>query len=65
MTRYIAATMPKYKVGDNVLVKRSGGRSMEAEVKAVRETTEGVRLPVSWGEETALIYEWQIVEERR
>jgi hypothetical protein len=65
MTRYIAATMPKYKVGDKVLVKRSGGRSVEAEVKAVRETTEGVRLPVSWGEETALIYEWQIVEERR
>lgn len=38
---------------------------METEVKAVRETTEGVRLQVSWGEETALIYAWQIVEERR
>ena len=37
---------------------------MEAEVKAVRETTEAVRLQVSWGEETALIYAWQIVEER-
>jgi len=38
---------------------------VETEVKAVRETTEGVRLQVSWGEETALIYAWQIVEERR
>ena len=39
----------KYKVGDRVLVKLSGG----------------VRLQVSFGDETALIYEWQIVEEGR
>ncbi len=38
--------MPKYKVGDRVLVKLSGGRIVEATVKAVVDTTEGVRLQV-------------------
>ena len=46
-------------------VKLSGGRIVEAEVKAVRETTEGTRLQVSFGKETALIYLWQIVKEAR
>jgi hypothetical protein len=55
--------MPNYKVGDRVLVKLSGGRIVEATIKAIRETTEGVRLQVSFGEETALIYTWQIAEE--
>jgi hypothetical protein len=57
--------MREYKVGDHVLVTLSGGRLVEAEVKAVRETTEGVRLQVSFGNETALIYPWQIVIEAR
>jgi len=48
--------MPKYKVGDHVLVKLSGGRIVEATVKVIVETTEGVRLQVSFGEGTALIY---------
>ena len=52
--------MPKHKVGDNLRVKLSGGRIVEATIKAVVETTEGVRLRVSWGEETVLIYLWQI-----
>jgi hypothetical protein len=56
--------MREYKVGDRLLVKLSGGRLVEAEVTAVRETTEGVRLQVSFGDETALIYLWQIVEEK-
>lgn len=54
--------MPKHKVGDHVLVKLSGGRIVEATIKAIRETTEGVHLQVSFGEETALIYPWQIAE---
>jgi hypothetical protein len=53
--------MPQYKVGDHVLVKLSGGRIVEATIKAVVETTEGVRLQVSFGNETALIYPWQMV----
>jgi hypothetical protein len=46
-------------------VKLSGGRIVEATVKAVVETTEDVRLQVSFGDETALIYPWQIVIEAR
>jgi hypothetical protein len=65
MRCYIAATMRKYKVGDHLQVTLSGGRIVEATVKAVVETTEGVRLQVSFGHETALIYPWQIVIEAR
>ena len=57
--------MPEHKVGDTVLVKLSGGRIVEATIKAIVETTDGVRLQVSLGEETARIYLWQIVEEGR
>ena len=56
--------MPKYKVGDHLPVKLSAGRIVEATVKAVVETTNGVRLQVSFGEETARIYLWQIVEKQ-
>jgi hypothetical protein len=52
--------MRKYKVGNHVQVKLSGGRIVQATIKAVVETTEGVRLQVSVGDETALIYLWQI-----
>jgi hypothetical protein len=54
--------MRKHKVGDRVEVKLSGGRLVEATVKAVLETTEGIRLQVSWENETALIHLWQVVE---
>jgi hypothetical protein len=57
--------MRKYKVGDHLLVKLSGGRIVEATVKAVIETTNGVCLQVSFGDDTARIYEWQIVEKSR
>ena len=56
--------MPDYKIGYHVLVKLSGGRLVEAEVKAVRETTEGVRLQVSFGNDTALIYLCRLLRER-
>jgi hypothetical protein len=54
--------MRKYKVGDHLLVKLTSSRIVEATVKAVIETTDGVRLQVSFGEETALIYLWQVVK---
>ena len=38
--------MPKHKVGDRVLVKLSGGTIVEATIKAIVDTTEGVRLQV-------------------
>ena len=53
--------MPKYKVGNHVLVKLSGGKMMEATVKAIVDMTDGVRLQGSFGDETALMYPWQIV----
>jgi hypothetical protein len=55
--------MRKHKVGDRVLIKLSGGRIVEATIKAILEKTDGVRLQVSFGEETALIYSWQVVLE--
>ena len=57
--------MPKHKVGDHVLAKLSGGRIVEATVKAIVDRTDSVRLQVSFGDETALIYLWQIVKEAR
>jgi hypothetical protein len=57
--------MNEFKVGDRVMVKLSGGRLVEAEIKAIIETTEGKRLQVSFGEETARIYIWQVVEKLR
>ena len=46
--------MPRqHKVGDPVLVKLSGGRIVEATIKAVIEATKGVQM--SFEEETALI----------
>ncbi len=55
--------MSDYKVGDHITVKLSGGRLVEAEIKAIVETAEGGRLQVSFGnDETARIYLWQVVE---
>jgi hypothetical protein len=54
--------MRKHKVGDRVQVKLSGGRIVEAVVKAITESTDGDRLQVSFGNETALIYLWQVVK---
>ena len=52
-----------FSVGDHVKVNIRRGRIVDATIKSVVETTEGVRLQVSFGEETALIYPWQIVIE--
>jgi hypothetical protein len=57
--------MPKHIVGDHLSVKLSGGRIVEATIKAIVEKTDGVRLQVSFGNETALIYLWQVVERIR
>lgn len=53
--------MSDYKVGSQLQVKLSGGRIVEATVKAVVNNTDGIRLQVSFGNETALIHLWQIV----
>jgi len=38
--------MSDFKIGEHVMVKLSGGRLVDAEIKAVIETTEGKRLQV-------------------
>jgi hypothetical protein len=58
-------SVKEFKVGDRVTVKLSGGRLLDAEIKAIIDTTAGVRLQVSFGEETARIYVWQVVEKSR
>jgi len=54
-----------YKVGDRVKIKLTGGRIVDAEIKEIVETNQGKRLQVSFGEETARIYVWQVVEKLR
>ena len=62
MTCYIAVRMHNLKVGDHVQASLSGGRVVEATVMAVINKTDGTRLQVSFGQETALIYLWQVVK---
>jgi hypothetical protein len=57
--------MSDYNVGDHVKIQLTGGRLADAEIKAVLKTTDGTRLQVSFGEETARIYVWQVVEKLR
>jgi len=57
--------MSDYEVGDRVKIKLTGGRLVDAEIKALIETADGKRLQVSFGEETARIYLWQVVEKLR
>ena len=61
MACYIAVRMHNLKVGDDVQASLSGGRVVEATVMAVINKTDGTRLQVSFGQETALI----IVESRQ
>jgi hypothetical protein len=44
--------MREPKVGDHAQVKLSVGRIVQATIKAVVETTEGLRIQVSFGSET-------------
>jgi hypothetical protein len=53
----------KYKIGQPIMVKLSGGRIVEATIKAIVDHTDGQRFQVDFGkDETALIREWQIVK---
>jgi uncharacterized radical SAM superfamily protein len=46
----------EFKVGDRIKVNMHRGRIVEAEIKAVIEKTHGVRLQVSFGDETTRIH---------
>jgi len=63
-SKTIANELSGRKVGDHLLVTLSGGRIAEATVKAVVDTTGGLRLHVPFGDETALNYLWQVAKTR-
>jgi hypothetical protein len=55
----------EFNVGEQVRVKLHTGETVNATIKAVIPKTSGVRLQVDYGkDETALIYDWQVVERR-
>jgi hypothetical protein len=52
-----------HKVGDHIRVSMSGGKIVDAIIKAVMEHKDGLRFQVAFGhDQTALIGEWQIVK---
>ena len=54
----------EFKVGDRILIKLPAGNVSEGTIKAVIEETDGRKLQVAFGyDHTALIEEWQIIEE--
>ena len=54
---------PKYQVGDHIQISLNN-RILDAVIRAVIESNDGLRLQVDFGhEQTALIYEWQVVNE--
>jgi len=59
------ARMSDYKVGDRIKVRLTGGRLVDAEIKAIIGASEGKLPRVSFAEETARIYVWQVVEKLR
>jgi hypothetical protein len=61
----LGASMSDFKVGEHVTVILTGGRLVEAEIKAIVETKQGKRLEVSFVNQTARIYLWQVVEKLR
>ncbi len=56
---------PEFNVGEQVRVKLRTGETVNAIIKAVITKTKSVRLQVDYGkDETALVYDWQVVEGR-
>jgi hypothetical protein len=41
--------MNEFKVGDRIMVQLTGGRLVDAEIKAIIETIQGKRLQVAFG----------------
>jgi hypothetical protein len=52
------------KVGDKIRVIMHAGKIVDATIKAIIESTEGVKYQIDFGfDETALISDWQIVKD--
>jgi hypothetical protein len=55
----------EYKVGDRILIKLPPGSVSEGTIKAVFESSDGIKLQVAFGyDQTALIEEYQIFTEK-
>jgi hypothetical protein len=55
----------KFNVGEQVRVKLRTGETVSATIKAVITKAKSVRLQVDYGkDEPALVYDWQVVEEK-
>ncbi len=52
------------KVGDKIKVNMHAGKLVDATVKAIIDSTDGVKYQVDFGfDQTALVHEWQIVKD--
>ena len=52
------------KVGDKIKVNMHAGKIVEATIKAIIDSSDGVKYQVDFGfDQTALIHEWQIVKD--
>ncbi len=52
------------KVGDKIQVNMHVGRIVDATIKAIIGSTDGVKYQVDFGfDQTALVHEWQIVKD--
>jgi hypothetical protein len=59
----VAKKSEPYKVGDHIQISLNNW-IIDAVVRAVVKQTDGIRLQVDFGnEQTALIYDWQVVKE--
>ena len=60
-----SGSVKEYKVGQNIVVEMPGGRLVEATVTRIIYKLRKRRFQVAFGNQKALIYEWQIVETKK
>ncbi len=52
------------KIGDKIKVNMHAGKIVDATIKAVIDSTDGVKYHVDFGhDQTALVHQWQIVKD--
>ena len=52
------------EVGDKIKVNMHAGKIVDATIKAVIDSTDGVKYQVDFGhDQTALVHQWQIVKD--
>jgi hypothetical protein len=54
----------QFKVGDRIRVSLPPGRIVDATIRAVIPSTEGIKLQIDWGhDQTALVHERDVLSE--